>query len=71
MDAHLQVLDAIMAEVELFQHRAVLQARHAGQPVALQRQLPQRAQAAEAKYLVISISLCRSQTGPNFCRPCT
>ena len=42
--SHLQRLDAVVAEVQLLQRRARLQAAHAGQPVALHRQLHQRVQ---------------------------
>ncbi len=45
--ADLQALDAVVAEVELFQLRAVLQARHGRQSVALHRQLAQGSQAAQ------------------------
>ena len=45
---YLHLLDAVVAEVELFQAGAVLQPGHAGQPIALERQLPQRRQAAAA-----------------------
>ena len=54
------MLNSIVAEVELLQQGAVSQAGHAGQPVALQGQLAQRAQTVQAKHFVFTQAVLTS-----------